>query len=132
MDSTTIELPGSEIESITLDGGTLVVRFSRAYLVKTLSGSTERTRWWQAGSLIFDDAELEGELPVCPCVCDGGDVGENVYTYRDMIPLPLESRGRAHCALKFQGQSITLQAQASAVRLAMQDRPHYIEHLRQA
>ena len=30
----------------------------------------------------------------------GGDVGENVYTYRDMIPVPLQSRGRAHCALK--------------------------------
>ena len=53
MDSTTIELPGSEIESITLEEGRLVVRFSRAYLVKTLSGSVERTRWWQAGELIL-------------------------------------------------------------------------------
>ncbi len=132
MDSTTIELPGSEIESITLQDGKLIIRFSRAYLVKTLSGSVERTRWWQAGSLIFDEAEVEGELPACPCVSDGGDVGENVYTYRDMIPLPLESRGRAHCSLKFQGQSVILQAQASGVRLDMQDRPHYIEHLRQA
>ncbi|MEJ2466193.1 MAG: hypothetical protein P8045_10890 [Candidatus Thiodiazotropha sp.] len=60
MDSTTIELPGSEIESITLQDGKLIIRFSRAYLVKTLSGSVERTRWWQAGSLIFDEAEGVG------------------------------------------------------------------------
>jgi hypothetical protein len=131
MDSTTIDLPGSEIESITLQEDHLVVRFSRAYLIKTMSGSVERTRWWQVGELIFEEAEVEGDLPPCPCVCDGGDVGENVYTYRDMIPVPLDSRGRAHCSLKIQGHS-TLQAQASGVRLAMEDRPHYIEHIRES
>ena len=130
MDSTTIDLPGSEIESIELVERRLVIRFSRAYLIKTLSGSVERTRWWQAGALIFDEAEVEGELPAGPCVCEGGDVGENVYTYRDMIPLPLESRGRAHCALKLQGRPDRLRAFASGVRLAMEDRPHYIEHIR--
>ena len=132
MDSTTIELPGSEIESIALEEGKLIVRFSRAYLVKTLSGSVERTRWWQAGELIFDEAELEGELPPCPCICDGGDVGENVYTYRDMIPIPLQSQGRAHCALKLRDREDLLQARASGVRLAMEDRPHYIEHIRES
>ena len=132
MDSTTIDLPGSEIESISFQDGKLIVRFSRAYLIKTLSGSEERTRWWQAGEMIFDEAELDGEIPPCPCTCAGGDVGENVYTYRDMIPLPLESRGRAHCALKFEGQSEIFKAYASGVRLAMEDRPHYIEHLRKA
>jgi hypothetical protein len=130
MDSTTIDLPGSEIESITLQEGQLILRFSRAYLIKTLSGSVERTRWWQAGELIFDDAEVDGELPECPCVCDGGDVGENVYTYRDMIPIPLASQGRAHCALRMRGQEQPLLARAGGVRLAMDDRPHYIEHLR--
>lgn len=130
MDATTIDLPGSDIESITLEDGKLVIRFSRAYLITTLSGSVERTRWWQAGSLIFDEAEVEGDLPSCPCVCDGGDVGENVYTYRDMIPVPLESQGRAHCALKIKDQSERVQAQASGVRLVMDDRPHYIEHIR--
>ena len=132
MDSTTIDLPGCEIEAIILEDDKLVIRFSRAYLVKTLSGSVERTRWWQAGSLIFDEAEVEGVLPACPCVCDGGDVGENVYTYRDMIPVPLESKGRAHCALKLHGHAEPLRAQAGGVRLVMEDRPHYIEHLRPA
>ncbi len=130
MDSITLDLPGSEIESITLQDGRLIIRFSRAYLIKTLSGSVERTRWWQAGALIFDEAEVEGDLPACPGVCEGGDVGENVYTYRDMIPIPLESKGRAHCALKLQGQSEPLRARASGVKLAMDDRPHYIEHIR--
>lgn len=131
MDSTTIDLPGSEIESITLEDGQLRIRFSRAYLIKTMSGSDERTRWWQAGTLVFNEAEPDGDLPTCPCTCDGGDVGENVYTYRDMIPLPLESRGRAHCALKIRGEERSLIVQAGGVKLVMEDRPHYIEHIRQ-
>ena len=132
MDSTTIDLPGSEIESISFQDGRLIIRFSRAYLIKTLSGSEERTRWWQAGELIFEEASLESEMPSCPCLCAGGDVGENVYTYRDMIPLPLASRGRAHCALKFEDQTVLLRVVSSGLKLVMEDRPHYIEHLRKA
>ncbi|MDJ0805195.1 MAG: hypothetical protein QNJ78_00010 [Gammaproteobacteria bacterium] len=129
MDSSTIDLPGSEIASITLNDGVLSVNFSRAIIIKTMSGSEERTRWWQTGALVFEDAEVEGELPTCPCVCAGGDVGENVYTYRDMLPLPLESQGRAHCDLRFTDQSVTLKATASGVKLMMEDRPQYIEHI---
>lgn len=130
MDSTTIELPGSEIESISLVEGTLSIRFSRANIIKTMSDSDELTRWWQAGDLVFQDAEVEGGLPECPCVCDGGDVGENVYTYRDMLSLPLESKGRAHCDLKIRDQAEPLKAVATGVKLVMEDRPHYIEHIR--
>jgi hypothetical protein len=129
MDSSTIDLPNSEIESVVFANGRLTISFSRVIIIKTMSGSSERTRWYQAGELIFEEAELETALPVCPCVCDGGDVGENVYTYRDMIPLPLDSHGRARCDLKIQGQG-TLQAWAEGVKLVMKDRPRYIEHLR--
>lgn len=131
MDSTTIELPGSEIESISLDEATLTVRFSRAIIIKTMSDSDERTRWWQAGALVFDDAEVDGDIPECPCVCEGGDVGENVYTYRDMLSIPLESHGRAHCDLKFKDQPESLKVVATGVKLVMDDRPHYIEHIRE-
>ncbi|RDH90067.1 MAG: hypothetical protein DIZ77_14250 [endosymbiont of Seepiophila jonesi] len=130
METTSIDLPGCEIESITFEVGVLRVRFSRAYIVKTLTGSEERTRWWQAGEMILEGAEVEGELPAAPCVCDGGDVGENVYTYRDMVPLPLESRGRAHCALKIRDSGLVLKAQADGIKLVMDDRPHYIEHIK--
>ncbi|HEB95123.1 MAG TPA: hypothetical protein ENI96_01670 [Sedimenticola thiotaurini] len=132
MDSTSIDLPGSEVESIRVGEGRVVVRFSRAYLIKTMSGSRERTRWWQAGELIFHQAEVEGEPPGCPCVCAGGDVGENVYTYRDMIPIPLQGQGRAHCDLRFEGSDRHLRVEAGGVELKMEDRPHYIEHIRPA
>ena len=128
MDSTSIELPGSEIDLIRLDGDRLRVHFSRAIIVKTMTGSVERTQWWQRGELIIGGAEVEGEIPTGPLVLDGGDVGENVYTYRDMIPVPLDSRGHAHCALKV--GDATIRVAGAAVRLDMQDVPKYIEHIR--
>ncbi|MBT3094503.1 MAG: hypothetical protein N0C89_00515 [Candidatus Thiodiazotropha endolucinida] len=130
MDSSSVELPGSEVESIVFENGTLTIRFSRAIIIKTMSGSDERTRWWQAGALVYEGAELETDIPVCPCICEGGDVGENVYTYRDMVPIPLNSQGRARCDLKFDKSDERLQAWAEGVRLVMDDRPRYIEHIR--
>jgi len=131
MDSSNIELPGCEIESISQQDGKVSINFSRAIIIKTMSGSEERTRWWQAGALVFDEAELEGDIPDCPCVCIGGDVGENVYTYRDMLPIPLQSSGRAHCDLKFKDRAEPLKLVATGVELVMQDRPQYIEHIRE-
>ena len=130
MDISSIDLPGCEVESIRQDGDRVVLHFSRAYIIKTMTGSAERTRWYQSGDLVFDKAVVEEELPVCPCVCAGGDVGENIYTYRDMIPIPLDSRGRAHCDLKFESGG-RLRLQAEGVRLEMDDRPYYIEHIRE-
>jgi hypothetical protein len=130
MDSTHIDLVGSRIAAVEQDGDTVRVVFEPAYLLKHMTGSVERTRWWQNGTLVFDDAELADEdvLQQLPADCGGGDVGENVYTYRDMVPVPLESRGRAHCALKIGDQ--VLRVDASGVRLEMVDVPKYIEHLR--
>ena len=130
MDSSSIDLPGCEVEAIEIAGDRVSLRFSRAYIIKTMTGSAERTRWWQAGSLVFEGAEVDGDLPQLPGVCSGGDVGENIYTYRDMIPIPLQSRGQAHCDLGFEGSDLRLRVQAKAVRLEMLDRPRYIEHIR--
>jgi len=132
MDSTSIELPGSTIAAVKVDGDTVRIEFEPAYLVKSMTGSVERTRWSQNGALVFEGAE-PGDLdplPEFPVECRGGDIGENVYTYRDMIPVPLESRGHAHCVLKV-GDTM-LRVSATAVRLDMEGVPKYIEHLRPA
>lgn len=130
MDSSSIELPGSEIEKVTVEGDTVSIRFSCAYIIKTLSGSVERTRWRQAGELVFHQAEVEEPLPETPATCDGGDVGQSVYTYRDMLPIPFEGRGRAHCELRLRGSDRMIKVMGESVVLKMEDRPYYIEHIR--
>ncbi len=129
MDSSTIELPGSEISGVTIDDETISVHFERVTIIKTMTGAFERTRWRQQGNLVFEGAQLIDDLPSFPALCSGGDVGENVYTYRGMIPIPLESHGAAHCDLKIEGSDRHIRIQALAVRLDMIDTPKYIEHI---
>ncbi len=132
MDTTSIELVDSEIEAIKVEGNTIQIHFNRAYIEKTMSDSTDITRWWQAGDLIFQGAELTADLPTMPAVCAGGDVSENVYTYRDMIPLPLKSEGHAACQLKIKDSDALICIQAESVEMKMIDRPQYIKHIRKA
>lgn len=131
MDSSSIQLDGSEIESVEQQDDTVRIHFSKAIIIKTMTGSVEKTKWWQSGYLVFEGIE-DAELVSGPQVCAGGDIGENVYTYRDMIPVPLDSRGRAHCDLYFRENTQHLRIQAAAVHLEMLDVPRYIEHIRPA
>lgn len=134
MDSSSIRLPGSELAEISFADGTLKISFARAYIIKTMTGSAEKTLWWQAGELVLEQAELLEPLPEPKpgetFVCEGGDVDENIYTYRDMIPIPLASRGHCRCDLKVRGTDARIKAQGESLRLIMQATPKYIEHMR--
>lgn len=132
MDATSIDLTQSEISKITSEEGTVTIHFSRAILIKTMTGSEERTKWYQEGELIYGDAEITSdfELPEGTLKSIGGDVGENIYTYRDMIPIPLKSHGRASCALKLEGVEGVFSVEAESVEIKMHDRPYYIEHIK--
>ena len=134
MDASSIELPGSTIAAVIVEGDTVRIRLEPAYIIKTMTGSVERTKWWQNGELVFAGAEIDDDspLPDLPVECAGGDVGENVYTYRDMIPLPLESRGHVHCAIKVKGSDAVIRVSGESISLVMEDVPKYIEHIRSA
>jgi len=132
MDSTSIDLVGSRIVGVETEGDTVRVRFEPAYLIKTMTGSVERTRWWQNGELVFSAAQLEDEgvRAALPAECDGGDVSENIYTYRDMLPVPLESAGQASCSLKLKDSEHLLKVSGHGVSLELEDVAKYIEHIR--
>lgn len=129
MDSSQINLPGSEIGSIDLEHGTIRVNFTRVSILKSMTGSKERTRWWQAGALVIEGVEGQPTLPRGSLVCAGGDIDENVYTYRNMIPVPFTSRGSIRCLLRFEGRDDPLIVSGRAIRLEMIDVPRYIEHV---
>jgi hypothetical protein len=130
LDSSQIHLPGSEIESISVEPRSLRIDFSRAYIIKSMTGSKERTRWWQAGSLILEGVEDLPPPQSGPLTCAGGDIDDNVYTYRDMIPIPFSSRGHIRFVLRFEGVSQPLSVAGTSARLDLHDVAKYIEHTR--
>lgn len=130
MDHSHIELKGSQIASITATDSGISIAFAHALIIKRMTGSQERTRWWQAGTLVLEGVAAQSGLPAGPCRCAGGEIDENIYSYRDMIPIPFSSRGRIRCLLMLEGQDQPLVVEAGAVRLELEGVPKYIEHLR--
>jgi hypothetical protein len=130
MDSSYIELKGSEIELIESTSTRVRLAFPRALIIKNMTGSKERTRWHQAGVLVLEDVGNPPDLNKGPVICAGGDIDDNVYTYRDMIPIPFSSRGLIRCALRLEGVPTTLLVEARSARLEMEGVPKYLDHLR--
>jgi len=130
VDSSTIELKGSRIASVTQVADQVRIHFSRAVLIKTMTGSAERTRWWQAGDLVLAGATLHSPLPEGERLCAGGEIEDNIYTYRDMLPIPLDSQGHARCLLSFEQDETPLLVEGRSIRLELHETPRYIEHLR--
>ena len=130
MDSSYIELKGSEIELIESTASAVRIAFPRALIIKNMTGSKERTRWSQAGVLVLEGISDPPDLIERPVICSGGDIDDNVYTYRDMIPIPFSSRGLIRCALRLEGAVTTLLVEARSARLDMEGVPKYLDHLR--
>ena len=116
METSSIELSGAEIDRIELADGRLRLHFPSVHIIKTMTGSVERTRWWQAGDLVIEAAEPLAPLPQAPAVCIGGDIDENVYTYRDMIPIPLNARGRVGCDLQLADTEARISVRGEALQ----------------
>ncbi len=132
MDSSSIQLADSQIDVIEHTPERLRIHFSRAIIIKTMTGSAEKTLWWQAGDLLLSQPELHGVLSPTPLTCTGGDIDDNIYTYRDMIPLPLASRGAIRVELHFHNGVPALVASGGAIALDMHDAPKYQRHIRAA
>lgn len=130
MDSSYIELKGSEIELIESTSAIVRLAFPRALIIKNMTGSKERTRWRQAGVLLLQDVGNPPDLNEGAVVCAGGDIDDNVYTYRDMIPIPFSSRGLIRCTLRLEGVPTTWLIEARSARLEMEGVAKYLDHLR--
>jgi hypothetical protein len=130
VDSSHIELNGSTIASIKVEASVVTLHFSPAMIIKTMTGSKERTLWRQEGDLVIEGVDANKGLPTGPAVCLGGDIDENVYTYRDMIPVPFDSRGHIRCQLRLDGVSEPLEVSGTQVSLILEDVPKYIRHIK--
>jgi hypothetical protein len=107
------------------------LHFTRALILKTMTGAVEQTLWWQAGDLRIGGVErVEGELPQSHALCERGEIDDNQYTYRNMIPIPLRSRGHIRLELHLRDQARPLIVTGRAIALVLRETPKYIRHIR--
>jgi hypothetical protein len=125
----TLQLPGAELKSIDRNGDdSITLHFSKVFLVQDMEGAIEDSLWTQAVTLTIRDIEINGELPDCPCEISGGDLTNNIYTYRDHAPLPIDWRGEVFFKLAIAGKEESVMISGASMQLEQIDHPRYIKH----
>lgn len=126
----TLQLSGAELAAIEHDGDTWTLHFSRVELVQEMEGAFEDSLWTQAIDLVIRNAVQEGPLPECPCVLEGGEFTDNIYTWRNHAPLPVKWRGAVGCRLQVEGMTDAFILNGTGMEAVPLDHPRYIKHIK--
>ena len=124
-----LQLPGAQLASIDQAGDTFTLHFSRVELIQEMEGAIQDSLWTQAVTLTISGAELTGQLPACPCEISGGDLVNNIFTYRDHAPLPIDWHGEIRCMLTPAGGETGFSIDGIAMQVEQIDNPRYLKHI---
>ena len=126
----TLQIPGAQLESIEQGDNEITLHFSQVQLLQEMEAAIEDSLWTQAVNLTIRDIEIEGELPECPCVIKGGDLVNNIFTYRDHAPMPINWHGEVRCTLTVEGTATSFTLGGDAMQLEQIEHPRYIRHIK--
>ena len=125
-----LQIPGAQLASIEQTDNDITLQFSQVELLQEMEGAIEDSLWTQAVKLVIREISIEGDLPECPCVIKGGDMIDNIFTYRDHAPLPIDWRGEVRCALVVAGSDASFSIDGESMQLKLIDTPRYIRHIK--
>ena len=130
MDTTSsLQIPGARLERIERSDKEITLHFSLVHLVQVMEGAFQDSLWKQACNLVIRNVEINGELPECPCEIQGGDMLNNIYTYRDHAPLPIDWKGSVGCKFTVAGSGAVFSIDGTVMQMKMIDHPRYIRHI---
>ena len=128
--SNTLQIPGARLDSIEQADNNITLHFSQVQLVQKMEGAIEDSLWTQAVNLTIREINIAGELPACPCVIKDGDMVDNIFTYRDHAPLPINWHGEVRCTLTVAGSDTTFSIDGESMQLEQINHPRYIKHIK--
>lgn len=126
----TLQLKGAQLASINQDDDSITLHFSMVHVIQDMEGAIEDSLWTQAINIKLTDYTLAGDLPDCPCEIITGDFTDNVFTYRDHAPLPIDWRGETGCKFTTTGSDSPFSIEAEYLHVERIDNPRYIKHTR--
>ena len=124
------QLPGAQLASIEQNDDEIILHFSEVRLIQEMEGTIDDSLWTQAVNLTVKGIELEGDLPECPCEITGGEMSDNIYTYRDHAPLPINWRGDVRCTFTPGDADTGFSINGDAMQLEQIGNPRYIKHVK--
>ena len=124
-----LQLPGALLASIDRSDDSVILHFSQVHLLQEMEGAFNDSLWAQAVNLTIKGVRITGDLPDCPCEISGGDLTDNIFTYRDHAPLPIDWHGETCCKLTVSGNGGTFTVDGESMQLEQIDHPRYIKHV---
>jgi hypothetical protein len=125
-----LQLHGAQLASIEEGVDEITLHFSQIQLLQEMENAIEDSLWTQAIDLNLKGIEIEGELPQCPCEISGGDLTDNIFTYRDHAPLPISWRGAVACKLCVAGSDACFSITGESLKVEQIAHPRYIKHIK--
>ncbi len=126
----TLQLPGARLDKIETDGNEITLHLTGVKIVRVMAATFEDTLWTQDCRLTIRDIEIGGELPECPCEIGGGDLINNIFTYRDHAPLPIDWHGSIGCKFSVVDSGKVFSIDGESMQLERIDHPRYIKHIK--
>ena len=126
----TFQLTDAQLESVTQQDDSITLNFSKIHLIQEMEGAIEDSFWTQAVTLKINGTETIGDLPDCPCELKGGDMTNNIYTYRNHAPLPINWDGDVSIKLIIKDIDTPCTIIGTAMQLEQIGHPVYIKHMK--
>jgi hypothetical protein len=124
------QIPGAQLASIEQDDNEITLHFSEVRLIQEMEGAFEDSLWIQPVDLTVKGITLEGDLPECPCEITGGEMSDNIYTYREHAPLPIDWRGVVGCTFTPGDAGAGFSINGDAMQLEQIGNPRYVKHVK--
>ena len=122
------ELQGSHIVAAEHQGDDLVLQLEPFFILKSLAGSIEQTRWKQQGRLLLKNATLSGE-PDLTGTISSGQLSHNAFVYRDEVPMPVSVQGEISLRLNLDNAADELVIDCEQLVLQPQGLEKYVTHI---
>ena len=125
-----LQIPGARLEKIETGENEIILHLSGVNIVRAMEGAFEDTLWVQDCKLIIREVENGSELTDCPCELKGGDLINNIFTYRDHAPLPIDWHGAVGCKFTVTGSAAVVSIAGESLQLERIGHPRYIKHIK--
>lgn len=115
-----IELHDSEISAILNVGGSVVVKFSHAYIHKDGQG------WSQKLDFVINEASLKCDQTSFPAKLGDGRLRTNKGPYHNLLELPLDVDGEVKLKLEFFSEAVA-EVTGTGLSVVFHSEPVFIE-----
>ncbi len=124
MPDSAVEFHDSALAGTIVDGSTLIIDLSKAYVYRAETGADWDSCWTQEVRLYVAEASMSGQASELPCYVLAGTLRLDGKTFQ-MMPVPLEHKGEVQLALETNyGDLISFRG--NGIRLELLGEPMYV------